>query len=63
MHRWEDDIRMDFKEIGINTRDWGDSAQGKKKYLRALVYGALNLRDPYAMELVRPTGRRPFRTA
>ena len=23
--RWEDNIRMDFKEIGINTRNWVDS--------------------------------------
>ena len=26
-HRWEDNIRMDIKEIGINTRDWVDSAK------------------------------------
>jgi hypothetical protein len=25
--RWEDNIRMDLKEIGINTRNWVDSAQ------------------------------------
>ena len=24
--RWEDNIRMDIKEIGINTRNWVDSA-------------------------------------
>ena len=23
---WNDNIRMDFKEIGINTRNWVDSA-------------------------------------
>ena len=23
--RWEDNIRMDLKEIGINTRNWVDS--------------------------------------
>ena len=23
--RWEDNIRMDLKEIGINTRNWIDS--------------------------------------
>ena len=27
--RWEDCIRMDFKEIGINTRNWVDSAQDR----------------------------------
>ena len=25
--RWEDNIRMDLKEIGINTRNWVNSAQ------------------------------------
>ena len=25
--RWEDNIRMDLKEISINTRNWVDSAQ------------------------------------
>ena len=25
--RWEDNIRVDLKEIGINTRNWVDSAQ------------------------------------
>ena len=28
-HRWEDNIRMDLKEIGINTRNWVDSAQDR----------------------------------
>ena len=27
--RWEDNIRMDFKEIAINTRNWVDSAQNR----------------------------------
>ena len=27
--RWEDDIRMYLKEIGINTRIWVDSAQDR----------------------------------
>jgi hypothetical protein len=22
--RWEDDVRMDLKEIGVNTRNWVD---------------------------------------
>ena len=41
--RWEDNIRMDLKEIGINTRNWVDSAQDRY-YWRALVNAALNLR-------------------
>ena len=40
--RWEDYIRMDLKEIGINTRNWVESAQNRD-YLRALVIAALNL--------------------
>jgi hypothetical protein len=27
--RWEGNIRMDFKEIGISTRNWVDSAQDR----------------------------------
>ena len=41
-HRWEDNIRMDLKEIGINTRNWFDSAQ-YMDYRRFLVNAALNL--------------------
>ena len=41
--RWEDNIRMDLKEIGLNTRNWVDSAQDRD-YWRALVNTALNLR-------------------
>ena len=43
--RWEDNIRMDLKEIGINTRNWVDSAQDRD-YWRALVNTTLNLRVP-----------------
>jgi hypothetical protein len=35
-HRWEGNIRMDLKEIGINTRNWVESAQDRD-YWRALV--------------------------
>ena len=44
-HRWEDNIRMDLKEISINTRNWLDSAQDRD-YWRALVNAALSLRVP-----------------
>ena len=27
--RWKDNIRMDLKEIGVNTRNWVDSAQNR----------------------------------
>ena len=36
-------MRMDLKEIDINTRNWVDSAQDRD-YWRALVNAALNLR-------------------
>ena len=25
-HKWEDNIRMDLKEVGVNMKNWGDSA-------------------------------------
>ena len=49
--RWENNIRMGLKEIGINTRNWVGSAKDRN-YWRALVNAALNLRVPSAMELV-----------
>jgi hypothetical protein len=42
-HSWEDNIKMDLKEIVINTRNWVDSAQDRD-YWKALVNAALNLR-------------------
>jgi len=41
--RWEDNIRMDLEEIGINAGNWVDSAQDRY-YWGALVNAALNLR-------------------
>ena len=43
--RWEDNIRMDLEEIGINAGNWVDSTQDRD-YWRALVNAALNLRVP-----------------
>ena len=45
MRRWEDNIRMDLEEIGINAGNWVDSAQDRN-YWRALVNAALNPRVP-----------------
>ena len=43
--RWENNIKMDLEEIGINAGNWVDSAQDRN-YWRALVSAALNLRVP-----------------
>ena len=43
--RWEDNIRMDLKEIGISKRSWVDLAQDRD-YWSALVNAALNFRVP-----------------
>jgi hypothetical protein len=42
MGRWEDNIRMDLKIIGINTRNWVDSIEDRD-YGRTLVNAVLNL--------------------
>ena len=42
-HRWEDTIKIDFKQIGINIGNCSDSAQDRD-YWRALVNAALKLR-------------------
>ena len=39
--RWDDNIRMDLEEIGINAGNWVDSAQDRG-YWRAFVNAALN---------------------
>jgi hypothetical protein len=43
--RREDNIRMDLKEIGTNTRILVDSAQDRDNW-RAIVNATLNLRIP-----------------
>ena len=43
--RWEDNIRMDIKEIGTNTRNWVGSVKDSN-YWRAFVNAALKLRVP-----------------
>ena len=43
--RWEDNIRKDLEEIGINAGNWVDSAQDSN-FWKALVNTALYLRVP-----------------
>jgi hypothetical protein len=43
--RWEDNIKMDLREIGWSGMDWIDLAQDKGQW-RALVNMVMNLRVP-----------------
>ena len=40
---WEENIKMDLKDLNVNTSNWVDSAQDRD-YWRALGIAALNLR-------------------
>jgi hypothetical protein len=41
--RWEDNIKMDFQEVGWGDIDWIDLAQNRDRW-RALVNAVMNLR-------------------
>jgi hypothetical protein len=43
--RWEDNIRMDLREMGWSDMDWIDLAEDRDQR-RALVSTAMNLRVP-----------------
>jgi hypothetical protein len=43
--RWEDNIKMDLREVGYGGLDWVDLAQDWDRW-RALVYTVMNLRVP-----------------
>ena len=43
--RWEDDIKMDFKEVGCDPRDWIAFAKDREQW-RAYVRAVMNLRVP-----------------
>jgi len=43
--RWEDNIRIDLREIGREFLDWIHLAQGRGQW-RALVNTVMNLRVP-----------------
>jgi hypothetical protein len=44
-HRWEDNIRMDLREIGWGGMDWIDLTQDRDQW-RALVNMTMNFRVP-----------------
>jgi hypothetical protein len=43
--RWEDNIRMDLREIGCGGMDWIDLAQSRDQWM-ALVNTVINLQVP-----------------
>ena len=43
--RWEDNIKMDFQEVGGGCEDWMELAQDRDRW-RALVSTVMNLRVP-----------------
>ena len=45
MRRWEDNIRMDLREVGCDTGEWIDLAKDRGKW-RAYVRAVINLRVP-----------------
>jgi hypothetical protein len=43
--RWEDNIKMDFQEVGVGCGDWIESAEDRDRW-RALVSTVKYLRVP-----------------
>jgi hypothetical protein len=43
--RWEDNIRMDLREMGCGCVDWMELAQDRDRW-RAFVSAVMNLRFP-----------------
>ena len=43
--RWEDNIKVDFQELGFGVMDWIDLVQERDRW-RALVSAVMNLRVP-----------------
>jgi hypothetical protein len=43
--RWEDNIKMDLREVGWEGMDWINLAQDRDRW-RALVNAVMNLRVP-----------------
>ena len=44
-HRWEDNIKMDWREVGCDPGEWIDLAEDRDQW-RAYVRAVMNLRVP-----------------
>jgi hypothetical protein len=44
-HRWEDNIKMDLREVGWGGMDWINLAEDRDRW-RALVNAVMNCRVP-----------------
>ena len=44
-HRWEDNIKIDLREVGCDSRDWKALAEDRDQW-RAYVRAVMNLRVP-----------------
>ena len=44
-HRWEDNIKMNLRDMGCDTEDWLDLAEDRDQW-RAYVRAVMNLRVP-----------------
>jgi len=44
-HMWEDNIKMDHREVGCSSMDWIELAQDRDSW-RALVTAVMNFRVP-----------------
>jgi hypothetical protein len=50
-HRWEDNIKMDLREIGIDGENWIQVAQDRVQW-RASVSTEMNLRVPLIKRVI-----------
>jgi len=44
-HRWKDNIKMNFQEVGCGSMDWIELAQDRDRW-QAVVNAVMNLRIP-----------------
>ena len=44
-HKWEDNIKVDLREVGCGGMDWMKLAQDRDRW-RALVEAVMNIRVP-----------------